>query len=80
MDILFQHGVHDILNLDGFTGVLLADLGILCRHHLVEIAEVTGRERFLLRQEHFPAGGIAAAFQRGEHHAGEVNSSCRVQR
>ena len=74
MDVLFQHGVHHVLDLDGFAGVV-ADLGIPRRHHLLKVIEVAGRERFLLRQEHLAAGGIAAAFQRGEHYAGKVDKA-----
>ena len=74
VDVLFQHGINHVLDLDGFAGVV-ADLAVPRCHHLLEIVEVTGGERFLLRQEHFAAGGVAAAFQRGEHHAGEVDKA-----
>ncbi|CZY34999.1 Uncharacterised protein [Enterobacter hormaechei] len=74
MDVLFQHSVHHVFNFDGFAGVV-ADLGVPRRHHLLEVIEVTGREGFLLRQEHLAAGGVAAAFQRGQHHAGEVDKA-----
>ena len=39
--VLFQHGIDDILNFDGFTRVV-ADLCIPGVHHFVEIVEVTG--------------------------------------
>ncbi|CDL30778.1 hypothetical protein [Enterobacter hormaechei] len=74
MDVLFQHSIHHVFNFDGFAGVV-ADLGVPRRHHLLEVIEVTGREGFLLRQEHLAAGGVAAAFQRGQHHAGEVDKA-----
>ena len=74
MDVLFQHGVHHVLDLNGFSGVV-ADLAIPRCHHVVKIPEVTGRKRFFLRQEYLAAGGVATAFQRGEQHAGEVDKA-----
>ncbi|CZZ44976.1 Uncharacterised protein [Enterobacter hormaechei] len=74
MDVLFQHGVHHVLDLNGFAGVV-ADLVIPRRHDLIKIPEVTGRKRFFLRQEHLAAGGVATAFQRRQHHAGEVDKA-----
>ena len=74
MDVLFQHGVHHVLDLNGFAGVV-ADLVIPRRHDLIEIAEVTGRKRFFLRQEHLAAGGVATTFQRRQHYAGEVDEA-----
>ena len=74
VDVLFQHGVHHVLDFNRFAGVV-ADLVIPRRHHFVEIAEITGRKRFFLRQEYLAAGGIATAFQRCQHHAGEVDKA-----
>ena len=74
MDVLFQHGIDNVLNLDGFTGVV-ADLSIPVFQHLVEVSEIAFRQRMLLGKEHLAAGGIAASFQRRQHHPREVNKA-----
>ena len=74
MDVLFQHGIDDVLNLDRFTRVV-ANLGIPVFQHLLEAGEVAFRQRVFLRQEHLTAGSIAATFQGGEHYAGEVDKA-----
>ena len=74
VDVFLQHGIDHILNLNGFTGVV-ADLVIPVCQHLVEISEVAFRQGMLLGQEYLTAGGIAAAFQRRQHHPREVDKA-----
>ena len=74
VDVLFQHGIDHVLNLDGFTGVV-TNLAVPVGQHLIEVSEVAFRQGVLLRQEHLTAGGIAAAFQRRQHHPREVNKA-----
>ncbi len=74
MDVLFQHGVDHILNFDRFARVV-ANLGIPGGHHFVKIVKVACGERLFLRQKYLAAGGVATAFQRRQHDAGEVNKA-----
>ena len=74
MDVLFQHGIDHVLNLNRLTGVV-ADLAVPVGQHLVEVSEVAFRQGVLLRQKHLAAGGIAAAFQRRQHHPREVDKA-----
>ena len=74
VDVLFQHSIDHILNLNRLTGVV-ADLAVPVGQHLVEVSEVAFRQGVLLRQEHLAAGGIAAAFQRRQHHPREVDKA-----
>ena len=39
------------------------------------MAEISGGQRFFLWQENLTGGRVAAAFQRRQHHAGEVNKA-----
>ncbi|CCJ84804.1 hypothetical protein BN133_1181 [Cronobacter dublinensis 582] len=72
--VLLQHRVHHALDFNRFAGVV-ADLVVPGVHYLIKAAEVARRERVLLRQKSVAGGGVATAFQRRQHHAGEVNEA-----